>query len=78
MKQRVRILYVNEYECLLLMMGRARITNLPEGCAVERVYYSQTRRSFGIFVEHESFDVVDPMCEPPPFFAEVEMGDEKA
>jgi len=76
MKQCVRILYVNEFESLLLMTGRARITNLPPGCAVERVFYSWTRRAIGIFIEHESFDVVDPACEPPMHLAEVEMIEE--
>jgi hypothetical protein len=75
MKRKIRFLFVDEHTALMLLTGKARITNLPDEVSFERVFYDYERRGFGIMVEHESFGIVEPGVIPPVFMAEVEMND---
>ncbi|HEY9282344.1 MAG TPA: hypothetical protein VIP46_02720 [Pyrinomonadaceae bacterium] len=73
MKRRLKVFFVSDDVIVLLLTGRARILGLPEGCTMERAFYHYSKRGFGIIVEHDSFEPVEPGCEPPYFSPEIEM-----
>ena len=75
MCERIKIFFVEEEVALLLLTGRARITNLPDRSVFRRALYDFARGGFSIVVEHRTFDAVEAGREPPVHLVQLEMID---
>lgn len=73
MTNRLKYFALHGSYILLLVQGKVRITNIPEGASYLRCQYDFLRDSLLIVIEHPSFEVVPPHCEPPLLSVEIEM-----
>ena len=76
MTRRLKYFAVTESVIWLLFLGRARLSEIPEGAEYVACRYDWLRRAILVMIEHPSFEPVPEGHEPPIIFPAVTMADE--